>query len=84
MIGLWILRRILEAIFKLPLLKEVNKLAGFLAGFINGVLLSYLLLAICVSLSGFGELSFIKNSIEGSFIYNYLCETNMITNMFLK
>ena len=84
MIGLWILRRILEAIFKLPLLKEVNKLAGFVAGLINGVLLSYLLLAICVSLSGFGELSFIKNSIEGSFIYNYLCETNMITNMFLK
>ena len=66
LIGLWLLRIILEMVFKLPLLKEVNRLAGFLAGLVNGVLLSYLVLAVFGSLSGFGELTFIHDTIAQS------------------
>lgn len=84
LIAIWILRKILECIFKLPLLKEVNKLAGFIAGLINGILISYLIIAMCVSLSGFNELSFIKNTTEQSYIYKNFYQTNIIAEMFIK
>ena len=84
LIGLWIIKKILEFIFKLPLLKEANKLAGFIAGIINGVLISYLVIAICVSLSGFSELSFIKDTIDKSYMYNNFYQSNMIAKMFVK
>lgn len=84
LIGLWLLRLLLEFIFKMPLLKEVNKLAGFVAGLVNGVLVSYLILAIISSLSGFNELSFIRDTASQSYIYNNLYQTNIIFEMFTK
>ena len=84
LIGLWILRLLLQLLFKLPLLNEVNKLVGVVAGLVNGFLVSYLIIAICVSLSGFNELSFIKNTMEKSYIYNNFYQTNIIAEMFLK
>ena len=84
LLGIWILRKILELVFKLPLLKEVNKLAGFIAGLVNGILISYLIIAICVSLSGFNELSFIKNTTQQSYIYKNFYQTNIIAEMFVK
>lgn len=84
LIGLWLLRIILEMVFKLPLLKEVNRLAGFLAGLVNGVLLSYLVLAVFGSLSGFGELTFIHDTIAQSYVYKNFYETNIVMSMFTK
>ena len=84
LIGLWLLRIILEMVFKLPLLKEVNRLAGFLAGLVNGVLLSYLVLAIFGSLSGFEELTFIHDTIAQSYVYKNFYETNIVMSMFTK
>lgn len=84
LIALWILRIVLECIFRLPLLKDVNKLAGCVAGLINGLLLSYLLLAVVSSLAGFPELQFIRGTAEKSYIYKNLYETNMILEMFTK
>ena len=78
LIGLWLL------VFKLPLLKEVNRLAGFLAGLVNGVLLSYLVLAVFGSLSGFGELTFIHDTIAQSYVYKNFYETNIVMSMFTK
>ncbi len=82
LIGIWLLRIVLEMIFKLPLLKEVNRLAGFLAGLVNGVLLSYLVLAVLGSLSGFGELSFVRDTIAQSYIYKNFYETNILWSLF--
>ena len=84
LIGIWLLRIVLEMIFKLPLLKEVNRLAGFLAGLVNGVLLSYLVLAVLGSLSGFGELSFVRDTIAQSYIYKNFYETNILWSLFTK
>ena len=84
LIGLWLLRIILEMVFKLPLLKEVNRLAGFLAGLVNGVLLSHLVLAVFGSLSGFGELTFIHDTIAQSYVYKNFYETNIVMSMFTK
>lgn len=84
LIGLWLLRIILEMVFKLPLLKEVNRLAGFLAGLVNGVLLSYLVLAVFGSLSGFEELTFIHDTIAQSYVYKNFYETNIVMSMFTK
>ncbi len=84
LILLWLLRFLLEFVFKIPLLREVNKLAGFAAGLVNGVLISYLILAIFSSLSGFPELSFIRETAQKSYIYNNLYQTNILFEMFTK
>lgn len=82
LIAIFLLRILLEMIFKLPLLKEVNKLAGFLAGLVNGVLLSYLLLAVVGALAGFQELTFIRDTIAQSYVYKNFYETNLVIRMF--
>ena len=84
LIGIWLLRIVLEMIFKLPLLKEVNRLAGFLAGLVNGVLLSYLVLAVLGSLSGFSELTFVRDTIAQSYVYKNFYETNILWSLFTK
>lgn len=84
LIVIWLLRVVLEMIFRLPLLKEVNRLAGFLAGLVNGVLLSYLILAMFGSLSGFSELGFIRDTMLQSYVYKNLYETNIFMSMFTK
>ena len=84
LIAIYLLRMLLEMIFKLPLLKEVNKLAGFLAGLVNGVLLSYLLLAVVGALAGFQELTFIRDTIAQSYVYKNFYETNILIRMFTK
>ena len=84
LIGIWLLRIVLEMIFKLPLLKEVNRLAGFLAGLVNGVLLSYLVLAVMGSLSGFAELTFVRDTIAQSYVYQNFYETNILWSLFTK
>lgn len=84
LIGLWILKKILELMFKMPLLRDVNKIAGGAAGFINGVLISYLLMAAVSSLSGFQELVFIQNTVNQSYIYQNFYQTNIIFSMFTR
>lgn len=84
LICLWLLRLLLEFIFKIPLLKEVNKLAGFAAGLVNGILAAYLILAVVSSLSGFSELGFIRETAEKSYIYNNLYQTNVLFEIFTK
>ena len=84
LIGLWILRMVLELIFKLPLLHGINKLAGAVAGLVNGVLLSYLLLTVIGFLASFPAMDWLLSITANSYAYTYLYQNNIIMNMFSK
>lgn len=84
LIGLWILRMVLELVFKLPLLHGINKLAGAVAGLVNGVLLSYLLLAVIGFLASFPAMEWLSSMTADSYAYVHLYQNNMIMNMFSK
>lgn len=84
LIGLWILRIILELVFKLPLLHGINKLAGAVAGLINGMLISYLVLAVVGFVASLPAMDWIAQFTSPSFAYSYLYQNNIIMNMFTK
>lgn len=84
LIGIWIVRIILELIFKLPLLSGINKITGGAAGLVNGVLLSYLVLAVVSFLITFIGTDWLRETAEQSYIFTNVYESNFIIRMFAK
>jgi Colicin V production protein. len=78
LILLWVISIALDIISKLPLLNQINKLAGLVAGFVHGVILVWLLFIILTvfSSSEIGQKAMVMIS-ENQFLsllynYNYL------------
>jgi len=81
---LFILFKILNLIFDLPLLRSVNKLSGALIGVINGLFIVYLLTGILVLFIS-GDLALtIQEGIGQSYITRYFYNNNLLIQMFLK
>lgn len=83
-IGLWVISIALQIISKLPILNKVNKLAGFLVGGLQGLIvvwLLFLLLTVFGS-SELGKSAFqqINESAILSFIYNRNFILNIVMN----
>ena len=70
-----IIVKILDAIAKLPVLNELNKLGGFLVGLFNGFLFIYMIMLIILIsspiINSTEVLSAIQSSTMGNFFYNH-------------
>lgn len=83
-IGLWVLSMALNIISKLPLLKQINKIAGFLVGGLQGLIIVWLLF-IVLTIMGGSELG-IKafEQINNNAILTYIYDNNIFLNIVMS
>lgn len=77
-IGLSIFIAAIEKLSDFFVLKQFNRIAGLLAGFIKGILLIFILLAILVPLINITENDFLAESLQTAYLTNYLYEHNLL------
>lgn len=78
---LFILFHIINGVFKLPLLRTVNKTFGFVTGIVSGLVIVYILcgiIAIDISHSEFW-----RETIDNTFVVKYFYDINILMNVFL-
>lgn len=83
-IGLIILARVLNLVTKLPVLNQLNKLLGAAIGFVWGLLLTWLVLAIVVVYFAANSNADMVTMLENSVIARPINEINPITNFMLR
>ncbi len=71
--------KILNVLFKLPILKSVNKVAGMAIGAVNALFIVYILCA-CLIFFGTGDMSQIM---QNTFITHYFYDNNILLEMFM-
>lgn len=81
---LLIFRTISDVLSDLPLIKQFNKVGGFIYGFIKGILVIYIILALIYLLSPTINNQNIINAIHNSFITNLLFEYNILLMLFFR
>lgn len=83
-IGLWVISFALNIISKLPILNQINKLAGLLVGALQGLIIVWILFLVLTifSSSELGKSAFqqIDDSLILSFIYNNNFLLNIVMN----
>ncbi len=83
LIGLRLLRILAELVFKLPLLKDVNRIVGAVAGLINGIVIAYLLLSAVSALSSLPGAEWLQSAMESSYIFKNIYENNALFSAIL-
>lgn len=80
-IGLWVVSIALNIISKLPILNQLNKLAGLLVGGLQGVIVVWLLFVLLTVLGStdIGKIAF--EQIEDSMILSYIYDKNFLLNI---
>jgi uncharacterized membrane protein required for colicin V production len=82
-VALWILSIVLNIISKLPILNQLNKLAGFLVGGLQGVIIVWILFIIITIFSGSDLGGTASSQIESSQILSFLFDKNFLLNIVL-
>lgn len=73
---------IVPKIFKLPVLKQADKLLGLGIGAVNGFLFAYLLLFIIAIILSVSDIEWLKDAVNGSALYRQIYENGFITSVF--
>ncbi|NLP16673.1 MAG: CvpA family protein [Clostridiales bacterium] len=83
-IGLWILSIALNIISKLPILNQLNKIAGLLVGGLQGVIVVWLLFILITVFGGteLGKTAF--EQIKDNAILSFLYDKNIFLNIVMK
>ena len=71
-----------DLISKLPLIKQVNQIGGFLYGLLKGFIIIYILLALIAIISPLVDMNEIINMINNSIITNIMYYNNIILILF--
>lgn len=83
-IALWVLSIALNIISKLPIINQINKIAGLLVGSLQGLLIVWILFVLLTVISG---LEFGQNAIEqinDSKILTYIYDKNILLNIVMS
>lgn len=83
-VGLWVISIALNIISKLPILNQINKMAGFLVGGLQGVIIVWILFIVITVFSGseLGRTTF--QQIESSEILSFIYDKNFLLNIVLN
>lgn len=76
-----VLNLIIDILSKLPVLKQFDKVGGTLYGILEGVLVVYILLALCLIMASFIQETGIIQAINNSFIGKMLYENNILLKL---
>ncbi len=82
-LGVFLLLRLLDIIFKLPLLSGVNSFMGMIVGALNGLLIVYILCAILTLLAPTESLSVIGDVVDKTLIVKYFYDNNLLIELFI-
>lgn len=82
-IGVFILLKVLDAVFKLPVLNFVNKTAGVLMGIINALLIVYLLCAAVTFLVPAENLGALDRAMHKTYIAGIFYNNNILMELFM-
>lgn len=75
--------KILNMIFKLPLLKSVNKLAGAMIGLVNALFIVYILCAGLIWFVPNNSSQLVKDTIADTYITQYFYNNNKLLELFM-
>ena len=83
-IGLWVLSFVLNIISKLPIISQINKLAGFLVGGLQGLIIVWIFFVVLTFLSGseFGAKAF--EQINNNKILTFLYDKNILLDIVMS
>ncbi len=76
-----LIKFIAEGIAELPVVKQFNKLGGVLYGILRGLIVIYLLFAICFFVVSISNSEFVTNAINTSYLSKFLYNNNIILNL---
>ena len=82
-VALWVLSIALNIISKLPILNQLNKLAGLLVGGLQGVIIVWILFILVTVFSGTELGSSAFEQIENNMILSFLYDKNILINIVL-
>lgn len=83
-VALWVISIALNIISKLPILNQLNKLAGFLVGGLQGVIIVWILFIVITIFSGTQWGGAASEQIESSMILSFLYDKNFLLNIVLN
>ncbi len=81
---LFLVLKIADAVFKLPLLKTVNRLGGIILGMINALFIVYILCAALIWFIPGDSTGEINESINQTYITKYFYNDNLLLKIFMK
>lgn len=82
-LGVFVLLRLLDIIFKLPLLSGVNSFLGMIVGALNGLLIVYIICAILTLLAPTESLSVISKVVDETLIVKHFYDNNLLIELFI-
>ncbi len=82
-LGVFLLLRLLDILFKLPVLSSVNSFLGMIVGALNGLLVVYILCAILTLLAPTESLSVIGDIVDKTLIVKYFYNNNLLIELFI-
>lgn len=82
-LGVFLLLRLLDIIFKLPLLSGVNSFLGMIVGALNGLLIVYIICALLTLLAPTESLSMLSEIVDETLIVKYFYDNNLLIEMFI-
>lgn len=81
-IGVKLIIRLLNNIFKLPILRSANKLGGFAWGIVEALIITYIAIGVIGGLSLLNDTGFLAQQLQSSFIIKAMYENNVIIKLF--
>lgn len=82
-LALFVVIHILDAVFSLPILNGVNKLAGGVIGAVNAMVIVYIACAVLMLLAPVMNLTNIMTAVDKSFITKCFYKHNLLMNVFM-
>ena len=82
-IALFFVLKIINAIFKLPVLKSINRLAGALIGVVNALFIVYILCAGLIWFVPNDSSELIRDTVSKTYITQYFYNNNMLLELFM-
>ncbi len=82
-VGVFLLLRFLDAVFKLPILSGINSFLGIFVGLINGLLAVYIICAVLALLVPSASMEALTASIDNTILFKYFYNNNLLIELFV-
>lgn len=82
-VGVFLLLRLLDLLFRLPLLHGINSFLGMLIGAVNGLLIVYIICALMTLLVPTDSMSLLGDVIDKTLLVKYFYNNNLLIELFI-
>ncbi len=82
-VGVFLLLRLLDAVFKLPILSGINSFLGIFIGLINGLLAVYIICAVLALFVPSASVEALTTAIDNTILFKYFYNNNLLIELFV-